>query len=308
MDFKHIEAFVKVIELGSFSKAAEEIFLSQPSVSTYINQLEQELGETLINRSTKEILPTYSGKIFYENAKEILALKQRAVARIKTVSGDFSGEINVLASSVPSQYILPKMLARFREDYPDIAFHVKQTDTLGAAEGVASGIADIGFTGSMVRKDKCAFNEIMTERMIFIAPLNQSFSEAKEYGLTELLYYHTFISREKGSGTRTEYEEFFLSQDVDLSRVKGDNTFDNTQSIITAVINGLGVAIVSEFAAQPFIDGGMIMPLKLKIDLPTRKFYYVLKKGFSYSHLVNLLVNFLKDDVEQNVFAPKNDV
>jgi len=307
MDFKHIEAFVKVIELGSFSKAAEEIFLSQPSVSTYINQLEQELGETLINRSTKEIIPTYSGKIFYENAKEILALKQKAVARIKTVSGDFSGEINVLASSVPSQYILPKMLARFREDYPDISFHVRQTDTLGAAEGVAKGFADIGFTGSIVKKDKCAFEEIMTEQMVFIAPINQSFSLDKAYSLTELLYYHTFISREKGSGTRSEYEDFFTSQNIDLTRIQGDNSFDNTQSIITAVINGLGVAIVSEFAAQPFIDGGMVMPLKLKTELPTRKFYYVLRKGFSYSHLVNLLVNFLKDDLEQNVFAQEND-
>jgi len=298
MEFKHIEAFVKVIELGSFSKAANEIFLSQPSISTYINKLEQGLGEVLLNRSTKEISLTLAGKIFYESGKEILALKHNAVERIKSLPGNFSGEINVLASSVPAQYILPEILARFKGLYPDISFNVKQADTLETARGIITGTAEIGFTGGVLEQDKCKYEEIMTEKMIFIAPNGKGFSDTKKYTLEELLYTHTFISREKGSGSRNHYENFFTEQNIDLNKVNIGFTFDNTQSIITSVMNGLGISIVSEVAATAFIAEKMIIPIKLTVDLPTRKFYYILKKNFFHSHLIDLFTNFLENPSE----------
>ena len=293
MDFKHLEAFVKVIELGSFSKAAEEIFLSQPSVSTYINLLESNLGEVLINRKAKEISPTLAGEIFYESAKEILALKQNTTHRIKKLSSDFTGEINILASSVPAQYILPRLLAQFKNLHPNISFNIKQADTLEAARAIATGMAEIGFTGGIAEKDKCEFHEIITEEMILIAPFDQVFSSDKVYALEDLLYEHNFISREKGSGTRTQYERIFTEQNIDLNRINISAIFDNTQSIITAVMNGLGISIVSELAANAFIEKKMIMPIKLKTNMPTQNFYYALKKNFSHSHLIDLFTAFL---------------
>ena len=293
MDFRQIEAFVKVIELASFSKAAEAIYLSQPSVSTYINALEKELNTTLINRSTKEVSPTLAGELFYENAKELLALKHNSVERIKNLSGEFSGKINILASTVPSQYILPEMLARFSDIYPDISFSVRQADTLEVSHGIASQKAEIGFSGGIVENDKCVFKEVMTEQMVFIAPYDKEFSDSREYSLEELLYGRRFVSREKGSGTRTQYESFFTEHNIDLDRINTCVSFDNTQSIINAVINGLGVSVVSEFAARAFIKQKMVMPIKLKTKLPERKFYYVLKKNFSHSHLIDLFVKFI---------------
>jgi len=294
MDFKQIEAYVKVIELAGFSKAAEAIFLSQPSVSTYISALEKELDTTLINRSTKEVTPTLAGRIFYENAKELLALKYNTVERIKNLSGNFSGEINILASTVPSQYILPEILADFSKVYPDISFCVKQADTLEVARGIASQKADIGFSGGVAESDKCEFNEVMSEQMVFIAPAGSDFSGSKEYTLEELLYEYPFVSREKGSGTRTQYDNFFVGQNISLDKVNDRVSFDNTQSIINAVINGLGVSVVSEFAARAFIERKMVIPVKLKTKLPERKFYYVLKKNFSHSHLTDIFVDFLE--------------
>ncbi|MCL2699076.1 MAG: selenium metabolism-associated LysR family transcriptional regulator [Defluviitaleaceae bacterium] len=293
MDFKQIEAYVKVIELASFSKAADAIFLSQPSVSTYINALEKELDTTLINRSTKEVSPTLAGKIFYENAKELLALKHNTAERIKNLSGNLSGELNILASTVPSQYILPEILARFNALYPDISFNIKQADTLEVSRGIASQKADIGFSGGIAENDKCDFTEIMTEQMVFIAPYGQGFSDSKAYSLEELLYEHRFVSREKGSGTRAQYESFFSENNIDLNKINAGVSFDNTQSIINAVINGLGISVVSEFAARAFIEQKMIMPVKLSVEFPERKFYYVLKKNFSYSHLIGLFIDFI---------------
>ena len=296
MDFRQIEAYVKVIELGSFSKAAEAIFMSQPSISTYISNLEKELNTKLINRSTKEISPTLAGKIFFEHVKELLILKDNVVERIQNLSGNFNGEINILASSVPSQYIIPEMIARFHIMYPDISFYVRQADTLEVSRGIASQQAEIGFSGSIAENDKCTFHEFIEEQMIFIAPCNGKISDSHEYPLEELLYSHCFISREKGSGTRTQYESFFIRQGISLERINGCANFDNTQSIINAVISGLGISIVSEIAARAAIQQGVVMPIKLLENLPVRKLYYVLRKNFSKSHLLDLFIEFLVNE------------
>jgi len=295
MDFKQIEVYIKVIELASFSKAAEAVFLSQPTVSNYISTLEKELNTVLINRSTKEVSPTLAGKIFYENVKEVLAMKQNTVERIKNLTGSLSGNINILASTVPSQYILPEMLTHFNNTYPDISFNVTQADSLEVSHGIASQKADIGFSGGIIEGDKCDYIEVVSEQMVFIAPYDSpKFSMEKEYSIDELFYDCKFASREKGSGTREMYERFFAQQGVALNKVSSFVCFDNTQSIINAVINGLGISAVSAFAAKPFIKQKMIMPIRLKTSLPERKFYYVLKKNFSHSHLVDLFLDFSK--------------
>ena len=307
MDFKQLEAFVKVVELSGFSKAAESIFISQPSVSLYVSALEKELGTTLVNRTTKEVSPTLAGKIFYESAKEILALKHKATEQIKHLSGDFRGEISILASTVPSQYILPEMLADFSKTYPDISFSVRQADTRAVSRGIALGEADIGISGGITESDKCAFEEFMSEEIIFIAPRREEFLEPREHTLEQLLYEYPFVSREVGSGTRLEYESFFAAQSIDLCRIKSSASFDNTQSVINAVISGLGISAVSEYAARDFIAQKMIVPLSLKTKLPVRKFYYVLKRNFTHSHLVDLFVEFLGRQRRGQLFADKID-
>jgi len=284
---------VQVIEHGSFSKAAEAIFVSQPSVSIYINSLEKELGTTLISRSTKDVFPTQAGRIFYENAKELLSVKSNAVLRIKSLSGNFAGSINISASSVPAQYILPEILAEFTDIYPDISFVVKQADTLEVSRSIASQVAEIGFSGGIVENSKCDFTEFMTERMVIIAAPDKGFTSSAEYTLDSLLHENRFISREKGSGTRTQYEAFFVEQNIDIKKINTCLCFDNTQSIINAVMGGLGISMVSELAASAFIKREMVIPLNIKTKLPERKFYYVLKKKFAHSHLVSLFVEFL---------------
>ncbi|MDR2898969.1 MAG: LysR family transcriptional regulator [Clostridiales bacterium] len=293
MDFRQIEAYVKVIEMGSFSKAAEVIYLSQPSVSTYINALEKELDTVLINRSTKELSPTFAGKIFYENAKEILTLKNNTVERIKNLSGNLNGELSVLASSVPALYILPGILSNFDQIYPEISFDVKQADTAQVFLGIGAQKAEIGFAGGIIDDGKCEFKEFMTERMVFIAPYDKELFENREFSLDELLYEKRFISREKGSGTRARYEEFFTNNNIDIGKINICAQFDNTQSVINAVSHGLGITIASEYAAQAFIDRKLVIPLNINIPLPERTFYYVLKKNIFHSHLVNLFVEFL---------------
>ena len=290
MDFKQIEVFIKVVEMAGFSKAASELHISQPSVSAYIKALENELGVVLINRSTKVLTTTLAGERFLEQAKKMAALIRETKDKISSLSEDISGEIRILASSVPAQYILPQLLAGFHELHPNISFTINQADTSGVVRGIADHKADIGFAGSIIAEKKCEFIDFENERLVFIAPNNGCFSESKTYQLEELLYSNSFISREYGSGTRMQYERYLLENGIEPDKVKTCASMDNTQSILLAVASGLGISIISELAARQMIEQKKLIKIKLKNKLPERKIYAVLNRNIIHSHLVKLFM------------------
>ena len=295
MDFRQIEAFIKVVELASFSKAADELHISQPSVSTYITSLEKELNTILINRSTKVLSTTLAGERFLEKAKVMIALKLESIEMLKNLSEDISGEIRVLASSVPASYILPQLFAEFHKIYPSIYFTMSQADTYEVVQGIATHKADIGFAGSMLGDKKCEFYELIDEKLVFIAP-NEGYDYTdKEYTLEELLYSSSFISREFGSGTRVQYEKFFTENGIILDKIKTCAIMDSTHGIINAVIGGLGISIVSEIAARQMLECGLLVTIMLEKELPQRKIYAVLNKNIVHSHLVKLFMEYIED-------------
>ena len=292
MEFRQIEAFIKVVELASFSKAAEQLHISQPSVSTYISSLEEELNATLINRSSKVLSTTLAGERFLTQAKKILQLKNESGELLTALAADISGEIRVLASSVPAVYILPQVFAGFCKLHPQISFSMSQADTAQVVQGIAALKADIGFAGSIIGDKKCDFFEFTNEKLVFVAPCNGAYSASKLYTLEELLYANSFIAREFGSGTRMQYEKYFLENGIALDKIKIRANMDSTHSIINAVASGLGVSIVSELAARHMIKQRILLPLQLHKELPARKIYIVLNKNITHSHLVKLFMEY----------------
>jgi DNA-binding transcriptional LysR family regulator len=292
VDFRQIEAFIKVVELASFSRAADELRISQPSVSTYINSLEKELNAILINRSTKVLSPTLAGERFLVQAKKMMSLKRESVEMLQSLSEDVSGEIRILASSVPALYILPRLFAEFHKLYPLISFTMSQADTVEVVQGVAAHKADIGFAGSVIEDKKCDFFEFINEKLVFIAPYNGPYSENEEYALAELLYSNNFIAREFGSGTRIQYEKFLSENGIIIDKIKPCAVMDSTHGIINAVMSGLGISIVSELAVRQMLEQKILLAIKLKNELPERKIYMVLNKNNVHSHLIKLFMEY----------------
>jgi len=295
MEFRQLEAFIKVVELGSFSKAAKELHVSQPSVSTYISSLERELGTTLLNRSTKTISPTLAGTRLLERAKELIALRNDSIDAIKGLNEDHSGEIRIVASSVPASAILPKILSEFNALYPKVSFAVEQADTSAAVDAIAKSRADIGFAGSIIKNDICTYQEFADEELVFIGPpaAGTTGARSKVYSLEELLYDKRFISREQGSGTRIQYERFFESKGIDLRKINACATMGDTQSIINSVASGLGISIVSELVAIAAINQKQISILRSAEKVPHRKIYTVLNAKTKQPRLVKLFLEHL---------------
>ena len=293
MEIKQLEAYIKVYELRSFSRAAKAMYLSQPSVSMYIGSLEEELQTRLIYRSTKEFLPTKSGELFYEYAKDMLSLRDKSLISLKGLSDCASGGIGVMASSVPAQYILPEMFAAFHKLYPNVVFNMEQADTADVVKGISMHKSDVGFVGAKIDNHKCVYERLMPEKLLLIAPFEQRFQQAVQTDIPDLLRNEYFVMRETGSGTRLEYEQLLKKIGVAPSDLKISAWLNNTQSIIHAVANGLGVSFVSELAAKPYIRQKLI----IQIDagrLPERNFYIVLKKNCSVTPAADAFVKFAR--------------
>jgi DNA-binding transcriptional LysR family regulator len=293
MEFKQLEAYVKVYEMQSFSKASKEMFLSQPSISEYINTLEKEMQTQLIYRSTKEFLPTKSGKIFYEYAKDILTLRDKSIFSLKSFSDSSVGNVTILASSVPAQYILPEMLGEIHKLYPHITFNLEQMDTANVVKGISSHKGEIGVVGAKIDNPKCTYKDFMSERLTLIAPNEDRFRTISQSDIPHLLGNEYFVMREVGSGTRMEYEFFLKKLGVKPDDLKVSAYFDNTQGIIHAVANGLGLSFVSELAAKHYISQKMVIPICFE-PVPERNFYIIQRTNNVVTPTVEVVVNFLR--------------
>jgi len=292
LDFKQLEAYVQVVELKSFSKAAESIYVSQPSVSAYINALEQELEIQLIFRSTKEVLVTKAGSLFYEYAKNILTLRDTSILQVKKLFECTSGEICILASSVPSQYILPEILPEFHKEYPNISFNIIQTDSADVIKCIESQGFEFGFVGAKIETSKCYYEHVLSDKIVIITPNSEKYRNIINSSSLNFLYNESFIVREKGSGTRLKYEELIENLGLDIRKLRVGATFSNTQSIIHAVSKGLGFSIVSYLSAEFYIKQNLVLSIDIETPLSQRDFYFVFKKNFMISPLSQVFINF----------------
>ena len=147
MDIKELEAFVYVVENCSFSRAAELLHLTQPTISSHISALERKLNIKLVVRTTKETYPSDAGKLLYRYAKEILQVRENAALALRNFSQEMKGTISIASSTVPSQYYLPHLLQHFREKYPDIAFNIQMEDSPKVAEMVGTRQQQVCLSG-----------------------------------------------------------------------------------------------------------------------------------------------------------------
>ena len=122
MEFRQLEAFVNAVKYKSFSKAADATFLTQPTISAHINNLENEMGTTLVNRTGREITLTKQGELFYPYAIDMLHTRSQALATVQAQCEAMDGVLDLYASSIPGQYYLPRLIGEFHAKCPKIRF------------------------------------------------------------------------------------------------------------------------------------------------------------------------------------------
>ena len=280
MDFRQLESFVAIVKHGSFTKAAEGLFLTQPTLTGHIQSLENELGTVLLNRCGKTVTLTEAGEILYRYAVNILNSRELARDALAQYEGKLEGELAIAASTVPQRHILPRLLAAFNQRYPRVSFRLNQHDSKGVVQAIASSAVDFGFVGTPVCGNELEAVELCRGRLVVITPNAGRYADLEEKSLAwDELKDERFILREAGSGSRSVFLEGLAAKGLDIKDLKVTATVENPDTIKQCVMAGLGIAVVSELSVQEELRLGLLKAFYLKeLDL-TQRFYFVVHKN-----------------------------
>ena len=300
MDFRQIEAFVNVIKYKSFSKAAEALFLTQPTVSTHVNTLEKELHSKLIERGAKEAIPTREGQIFFEYALNMLRMREQAAFALDEYASKIQGIVEIQASSIPAQYILPEYISKFKEKYPEVKYYLEQSDSEMVIENLLEKKGEIGFTGSMKNCD-LTFIELMRDEMVLLAPNNEKFSAFKgsSLGIGDFIN-EPFVWREQGSGTRKAFEACLIKSGYSPKNMNIIARMNSMEAIKEAVSCGLGVSIMSTVAAASKVGGKKYLTFKIKDFKEERHFYLAFNRKVKLSPVAEAFRDFILSDIHKD--------
>ena len=207
---QYLEVFIKVVEKQNFSKAGEELHMTQPAVSQYIKALEESLGTRLLERSSRYVYLNQAGEIVYRHAKEILALYAKMQTSLDDLTNHARGSISIGASYTFGEYILPRIIAKLRKNYPLIMPSVKIQNTQQIIELVAAHQIDIGIIEGNFHNEKLYTEAISYDEMFVVASPDHPLivDTTKVRSITDLRD-EMWILREKGSGTRQAADKLF---------------------------------------------------------------------------------------------------
>ena len=299
MNIKQLEAFVRIVKNKSFSQTAKELYLTQPTVSSYISSLEADLGVQLFTRNTKEVHTTSEGEQIYLYAKDIVNLSNKIRNAFKEESKDDVNEIVISSSSIPGQYLLPGMLANFSKRHPNTEFRVHETDSNGAVTDVAEHRADIGFCGTIIPKTACTFLPFYEDELILITPNTPYYRKMQENNDLTFLAKADFVMREQGSGTKQEAMKILQKNGLKLEEIKVVARFGNTGAVLLSVKEGVGVAVVSKLAARSEIKNNEILSFPLQEGGYFRKIYMVSNSNYPLSKRAKSFVQMIQNLVEK---------
>lgn len=293
MDFKQLQSFVAVVKLRSFSKAAESLYLTQPTISGHIQALEQELGTVLINRnSNKQVSPTRAGEILFQYAVDILNKRENALFSLSKFKGKIEGILEISASTIPEQYFLPDILSKFNKKYPDVQYNLMKYDSQEVIDKILSGEIDFGFVGFKKELNQLDYIEIMEDSIVLIAPDQGKYSNMDTIPAS-FLAGEKFIMREKGSGTRKVVERALAKHNIPLDSLNIVAFIENTQTIKECVRKGLGLTFISEKAVAEELAGRVFKILNIEGLEIRRQFYFVYHKTRVLSPLAQTFKEFV---------------
>jgi DNA-binding transcriptional LysR family regulator len=281
MDIRRLQAFAKVYDLRSFSKAGEEMLLSQPTISAHVMALEEELGTQLFDRLGRTILPTQAGNVLYRYCTAIFSQLDHARADILALSKRVAGELIIGGSTIPAQYIIPRLVARFLGNYPEVRIEVRCGDTSEIIAMVAEGAAHVGIVGASASQAELVSRPILQDELVLIAPAALAASGAAATDLKTRLLGVPWVMREPGSGTQLALEQALARAEIDVRDLRVMLQVHSSVAILECVEAGLGVAAISRMAAANYLERGGIAILPAE-GLAMRRDFYVVQHGRRY--------------------------
>ncbi len=302
MEDHKLKVFCTVAETKSFSKASEIIHLTQPAVSLQIQALEELYETKLFDRSSSTVSLTPAGEILYRYAKEILALYAAAEKNIGELTGLVKGSISVGASTTIGNYLLPNVLADFRRTHPKIKVHLFVGNTKRIVEYLNSGNIDFGIVEGDIARQKLVIEKLIVDELVVIVPPLHPWAKKREVSIYDVIK-EPFILREEGSGTRQIIEKYLSKHGISTHEMKAAMMLGSTVAIKGAVESGVGISIMSRWAARKESKYGSLKLLSIKEEKLLRDFSLIYQKNSIASHAVDEFLNYVKNYPYEKLIA-----
>jgi DNA-binding transcriptional LysR family regulator len=294
MDLWQLNIFCKVIELKSFSRAGKAVHLSQPTISSHIKDLEDHFSCRLIDRLSKEAIPTKAGELLYGYAKRMLALRDETETVLAEYNGKIQGRLVIGGSTIPGTYLMPQLIADFKRTYPDVIISLVIGDTDHIIDGILKASLELGIVGAKAETRKIVQEKLIEDEMCLIVPAGHRWAGEKRVSLKRLVS-EPFILREHGSGTLKSLGQNLSRCGYSIEDLNVVAELGSTQAICQGIKTGAGVSVISKLAVAEDIQAGRLNALEIKgLDLK-RNFYLTRHRHRSPSPLCRAFVNFLKE-------------
>ncbi|MGH7326127.1 MAG: selenium metabolism-associated LysR family transcriptional regulator [Candidatus Rokuibacteriota bacterium] len=298
MDLRRLEVFVKVAELGSFSRAAEALYLTQPTVSEHVRALEEDLGVQLLDRLGRGATPTPAGEVLLGYARRILVLMREARQAIDRFQGRMSGHLVVGGSSIPGEYVLPALIGQFKAKYPEISISLRVGSSRDVSEWVEEGRVEIGVVGARPSGRTLVARELMADEMVIIVSADHPWSGRESVRLADVAT-EPLILRERGSGSRDALERALAAAGTDVGAFRVAGEMGSTQAVKQAVRAGVGIALISKRAVEDECRARLLWCVKVQDLNVSRSFHLVTHRERTRSPLAQAFLEYVESQAAE---------
>jgi len=304
MDLSHLKTFCTVVEAGSISKAAKELFVTQPAISLKIQELEEYYKVQLLDRTNRGIKPTEIGLYVYNEAQKIQAL-MASIKREIELQRNPTEELNIGASTTLGNFALPCTMFVFREKFPGYQVNIEISNATNIMEKMLSRRVELALIEGPISKawkERLATEDIHCKaiaqtRMILAVNSNSSYSKLKEINPEELAEMPLLV-REKGSGIRATVEQTLRQRGVNLNSFKQLHELNTTSAIISAVSSGMGATILPAMTLRKEMRHRILRPIRVNNTQFKHDFSLLFHEG-SKKQSYNAFVDLVSDPEER---------
>ena len=290
---RRLQVFHTVARLLSFTKAADELHMTQPAVTFQVRQLEEQFNTRLFDRTHNRISLTEAGHRVFESAGQIFQLYAEMDNSVRELTGDISGVLILGASTTIAEYMLPVLLGDFKEKFPDVVIRLKVANTDGIVSQVENNMIDLGVVEAPVSNKNLVVEKCRMDELVLIVPPNHKLAQQDVVSLEEITRY-PFICREEGSGTREVMIESMHAAGINNADLSVSMELGSLEAIKGAVEAGMGVSVLSSATIEKELKLGSLVAIKLDPPL-TRPFSFVHQKQKFRVRAMDELLNFARN-------------
>jgi len=271
MDIDQLRTFLAVLEHGSFSRAAEAMRIGQSTVSFHIKALETAVSARLLDRRGGAVRPTATGSVLRRYAQRIVSLRDEALARLRAEESGQAGRLTIAASTIPGEYLLPPLLARFLTAHPRVAVTIEVSDSSKAITRLLAHECDVALVGARARDKRVIYTPFAEDEVVLVGrahdPLTPRKLSGRDFGRNRI------IVRGEGSGTRQAASAFLARQSSSRGDALARLEVGSTEAAKRCALQGIGLALVSRHAVAEDLDAGLLAIVSAP-GLPVRRSFY----------------------------------